>query len=83
MQRLSADGTAASPAQATHDRSAITGLATASAGVALALGARFAAFAEADLLLSWSQVDIRVAGTDVATFDRPSLYTHAGLLATF
>ncbi len=83
VQRLSADGTAVSPPQGAYDRSAITGLATASAGVALALGARFAAFVEADLLLSWSRVYIRLAGTDVATFDRPSLYTHAGLLATF
>jgi hypothetical protein len=83
VQRLSADGTALAPERGAYNRTAITGLATASAGVALALGARFAAFVEADLLLSWSQVDIRLAGTDVAIFDRPSLYTHAGLLATF
>ena len=65
------------------DPSAITGLATASAGLALALGARFAAFVGADVLLASSPVTIRLAGTDAATFDRPSLYTHAGLLATF
>jgi hypothetical protein len=82
VQRLSGDGTAGAPEQAARDGSTITGLATASAGVALPIGARFAAFVEADVLLAWSQVEVRL-GTDVATFDRPSLYTHAGLLATF
>ena len=83
VQRLSGEGTATAPEQAARDGSTITGLVTASAGVALALGTRFAAFVEADLLLAASQVEIRLAGTDVATFDRLSLYTHAGLLATF
>jgi hypothetical protein len=83
VQRLSGEGTAAVPEQAARNGSTITGLVTASAGVVLALGARFAAFVEADLLLASSQVEIRLAGTDVATFDRLSLYTHAGLLATF
>jgi hypothetical protein len=83
VQRLSADGTAASPMQATYDRSTLTGLATASAGVAIALGPHVAAVAEADLLVPWSTVSVRVAASDVATFDRPSLFTQAGLLATF
>jgi hypothetical protein len=82
-QRVSAEGRAAAAMQGTYDRSAVTGLLTASAGVAIALGAHFAAVAQADLLLSWSDVSIRVAGSDVATFDRPSLFTHVGLLATF
>jgi hypothetical protein len=82
-QRVSANGTAAAAMQAAYDRSAVTGVLTASAGVAVALGAHVAAVAEADLLLSWLDVSIRIAGSDVATFDRPSLFTHLGLLATF
>lgn len=83
VQRLSADGTAAAAMQGAHDRDTLTGVATASAGLAVALGTHLAVVAEADFLLSWSKVSVRVAGSDVATFDRPSLFTHAGLLATF
>jgi len=39
--------------------------------------------AEADVMMTWPPVAIRVGYSDVATFDRPSLFTHAGLLATF
>jgi hypothetical protein len=80
---LSARGTAASSSQPAHDLGEVSALATASAGVAVALSARVAVLVEADLMLIWPTVAIHVAETEVATVDRFSLFTHAGLLATF
>jgi len=88
IQRVSAHGAATAPMlQEMHDRSATAGLATASGGVIVALGPHVAMIAEAEVLLSWPAVKVRIVETngetDVATLDRPSLFTHAGLLATF
>jgi hypothetical protein len=83
VHRLSAHGAVASSAQTAHDRDAFSALATASVGVALALSPRVAVVAEADLLMTWPAVDVRVDSAIVATYDRPSLFSHAGLLATF
>jgi hypothetical protein len=80
---LSAHGTAASSSQPAHDLGAVSALATASAGVAVALSPRVAVLVEADLMMISPTVAIRVADTEVATIDRFSLFTHAGLLATF
>jgi hypothetical protein len=80
---LSARGMAASSSQPAHDLGAVSALATASAGVAVALSARVAVLVEADLLMLWPTVAVRVADTEVATIDRFSLFTQAGLLATF
>jgi hypothetical protein len=55
----------------------------ASVGVAFALIPRLAILAEADALMSWPVRDVLVGTDIVATFDRPSLFAHAGLLATF
>jgi hypothetical protein len=82
VHHLSGHGTAASN-QTAHDGSAFSALATASAGVGFAFGPRVAVVAEADLLVTWPSLDIRVGNTNVAPFDRPSLFTHLGLLATF
>jgi hypothetical protein len=72
-----------SPPQLAHDPSAFSGLAMASLGIALALGPRVAAFAEADTMMLWPAAKVRVGDADVATFGRPSLFTHLGLVTTF
>ncbi len=82
VQHLSVHGTAPA-AERAHDTGAFSALATASAGVAVALGPRVAVVAEADLLMPWPSHNVLVGDAVVATFDRPSLFTHAGLLATF
>jgi len=84
VHHLSVHGTAAAPA--THDafdRSAFSALASASLGLAFALSARVAIVAEADALVTWPAVAVHTDAGDVATFGGPSLFTHAGLLATF
>jgi hypothetical protein len=83
VQHLSAHGTSVvSPALA-HDPDAFSALASASAGVAIALGGGVAVVAEAEVLMFWPTQKIQIDRTDAATFDRPSLFTRAGLLATF
>jgi hypothetical protein len=79
---LAAQGNS-STAGADYDRAAVSGLAMASGGVAFALTTRLAILAEADLLMTWPARDVRVGNDIVATFDRPSLFAHAGLLASF
>jgi hypothetical protein len=65
------------------DRSAISGLASASGGVAVALGPRLSLTAELEVLMQWPADVIRINVTDVVTFDHPTLLAHAGLLASF
>ena len=61
----------------------VSALGMASVGVAFALIPRLAILAEADALMSWPVREVRVGNDIVATFDCPSLFAHAGLLATF
>jgi len=72
-----------STAGADYDRAAVTGLGMASVGVGFALTTRLAILAEADVLMTWPVREVVVGYDTVATFDRPSLFAHAGLLATF
>jgi hypothetical protein len=65
------------------DRSAISALASASGGVAVALGPRLSLTAELDVMMQWPSDVIRINVTDAVTFDRPTLLAHAGLLANF
>jgi hypothetical protein len=81
VQHLAVHGT--SPSQLAHDPSAFSAGAMASLGIAVALGARVAAVAEADIMMFWPPAKVRIGDADVTTFDRPSLFTHLGLLATF
>jgi len=81
VQRLAVHGT--SPPERARDASAFSGVAMASVGIAVALGARVAAVAEADAMLVWPASKVRIAGADVAVFDGLSLFTHVGLRATF
>ena len=54
-----------------------------SIGIALALGPRIAVIADADVVIFRPATTVRIGETDVATFDRPLLFTHVGLRATF
>jgi hypothetical protein len=81
VQHLSVHGT--SPPQLARDSSAFSALAMASLGIAVALGPRVAAVAEADATFVSPASKVRIAGADVAVFDGPSLFTHLGLRATF
>jgi len=49
----------------------------------VALGPRVAAVGEADATVAWPASKVRIAGTDVAIFDGPALFTHLGLRAMF
>ena len=82
VNHLSVHGTAPAPEQE-RNTAAFSGLASASAGVALALTTRVAVLIEADVLMVWPTQKVRIYDTYVATFDRPNLFTHAGLLASF
>jgi hypothetical protein len=66
-----------------YDRSAISALASASGGLALALGPRLSLVAELEALFYLPSDIIRANGVDVVRFDRPTLFAHAGLLASF
>jgi len=81
VHHLAVHGT--SPPQLAHDTGAFSALAMASVGIAVAFGPQIAAFAEADATMFWPTAKVRIGGADVATFDRPSLFTHVGLLARF
>jgi hypothetical protein len=81
VHHLAVHGT--SPPQLAHDPSALSALATASVGIAVALGPRLAAVAEADTTVVWPAMKVRIGGADIATFDGLSLFTHLGVRATF
>ena len=83
VHHLSAQGTMSPTGQHLRDLDAYRPVGTATVGVGFALSPRVAIVAEADVLMIWPPVDIRVGNADVATFDRPSLFTHAGLIAAF
>ncbi len=72
-----------STAGADYDRGAVSGLGMASVGVGFALTTRLAILAEADVLMTWPAREVIVGFETVATFDHPSLFAHAGLLASF
>jgi hypothetical protein len=79
---LAAHGTSSTTA-ADRDKNALSALGMASVGVAFALTTRLAILAEADVLMTWPVREVQVGTDIVATFDRPSLFAHAGLLASF
>jgi hypothetical protein len=82
VHHLGAQGTGV-PADRAHSDSAFSALVSAGGGCSLALGSRLALTAEAEVLLLWPPATIRVGELDVAHLDRPSVFAHAGLLATF
>jgi len=81
VNRLAVHGTW--PPERAHDPSAFSALAMASVGIAVALGPRVAAIAEADATIVWPASKVRIGAADVAIFDGLTLFTHVGLRATF
>jgi hypothetical protein len=79
---LFAQGTSASSLPM-YDRRALSGLASASGGVVVALGPRLSLVGELEVLLFWPSDIIQANGTDAVRFDRPTLFARAGLLASF
>ena len=69
--------------QPAYDPNAFSALVTASLGIGFALSPRLAIVAEADGMFAWPAADVKIDPEIVATFGGPSLFTHAGLLATF
>jgi hypothetical protein len=82
VHHLGAQGTGAA-ADREHDGSAFSALVSAGGGLAVALGSHLALTAEAEGLVTWPSVIVRSGNTDVAHLNRPSLFAHAGMLATF
>lgn len=79
---VSASG-AAPDFQMTYDRSAFSGAATATAGLAVRLGSRVALTLATDVLMIWPTVTIRIVDLDAATLRGPALFPHGGLRASF
>jgi len=82
VHHLGAQGTGA-PAAREHDGSAFSALITAGGGVAVALGSHMALTVEAEGIMTWPSVVVRTDDMDLARLNRPSIFAHAGMLATF
>ena len=82
VHHLGVQGTGA-PAAREHDGSAFSALISAGGGLAVALGSHMALTAEAEGLLTWPSVVVRTDDMDLAHLNRPSIFAHAGMLATF
>jgi hypothetical protein len=83
VHHFSAHGTAPATPELAYNPSGFSALGTASVGVALAFTTRVAVLIEADVLMFLPPQTVQIGNTDVAKFDRPNLFTHAGLLAAF
>ena len=81
VQHLEVHGTY--PPPLANERRAFSALAMVSLGIGFALGSRVTVIAEADAMMSRPETIVRIGESDVATFDRPFLFTHVGLRASF
>jgi hypothetical protein len=66
-----------------HDTHALTALGTASGGLALAVGGRFAAVVEVELFLFQPAITVNVGSAEAAHLDGATVFAHGGLLARF
>ena len=82
VHHLGVQGTGA-PAAREHDGSAFSALIAAGGGLAIALGSHMALTAEAEGMMTWPSVVVRTGDMDLAHLNRPSIFAHAGMLATF
>jgi hypothetical protein len=82
VHHLGVQGTGA-PAVREHDGSAFSALIAAGGGLAVALGSHMALTAEAEGIMTWPSVVVRTDDMDLAHLNRPSIFAHAGILATF
>jgi len=82
VHRLGVQGTGA-PAAREHEGSAFSALIAAGGGVAVALGSHMALTVEVEGMMTWPSVVVRTEDMDLAHLNRPSIFAHAGMLATF
>jgi hypothetical protein len=82
VHHLGAQGTGA-PVERQHDGSAFSALIAAGGGLAVALGAHMALTAEVEGMMTWPSVVVRTDDNDLAHLNRPTIFAHAGMLATF
>ena len=66
-----------------HVGQAVSGLVTASGGVALTLAARLAVVVEVETLLFWPSVTVEVGSSQAAHLDGAAVFAHGGVLARF
>jgi len=66
-----------------HVGQAVSGLVTASGGLAFMLAARLAVVVEVETLLFWPSVTVEVGSSQAAHLDGAAVFAHGGLLARF
>ena len=66
-----------------HEGQAVSGLFTASGGLALALSTRFSVVVELEALLYWPSLTVDVGSSQAAHLDGAALFARGGLLARF
>jgi hypothetical protein len=66
-----------------HQGQSVSGLLTASAGVAFALAARLAFVVEVETLLFWPSLTVDVGSSQAAHLDGAAVFVHGGVLARF
>jgi hypothetical protein len=66
-----------------HVGQAVSGLVTASGGLAFALAARLAVVVEVETLLFWPSVTVEVGSSQAAHLDGAAVFAHGGVLARF
>jgi hypothetical protein len=82
-QDVRASGISAMPTLVTHETQAFTALVTASGGLAVAFGGRFAAVIELEALLFRPAITVQVGSSQAAHLEGATLFAHGGLLARF
>ena len=66
-----------------HVGQAVSGLVTASGGLAFTLAARLAVVVEVEMLLFWPSVTVEVGSSQAAQLDGAAVFAHGGVLARF
>jgi hypothetical protein len=66
-----------------HQGQSVSGLVTATGGVAFALATRLSVVVEVETLLYWPSVKVEVGSSQAAHLDGAAVFAHGGLLARF
>ena len=82
-QDVRASGISTMPPLVSHETQALTALLTASGGLAVGFGSRFAAIVEVEALLFRPQIYVNVNSAQAAHLEGATLFVHGGLLARF
>jgi hypothetical protein len=81
-QDVRVKGISAMP-QLAHEGQAVSGLLTASAGVAFALAPRLAVVVEVETMLFWPSLTVEIGSSPAAHLDGAAVFAHGGVLARF